>query len=159
MYKYTLGFILRQDEVLMINREKKPWHGAWNGLGGKINDNETPKECLIREIYEETGIKVASHQVYDRGIVTWNLFDAQGQGLYLFLIKVDPNLDYPTPRGVDEGILDWKKISWIMSLDNYGVAHNIFHFLLNVINQDQRFCYHCIFEGRNLINVQIERMD
>ena len=47
MYKYTLGFIIKNNEVLLLNRNKSPWMGAWNGVGGKIETGET------------------NHQVYD----------------------------------------------------------------------------------------------
>ncbi len=53
MYKQTLCFIRRNDELLMLNREYKPTLGLWNGVGGKIEGNETPLECVIREVKEE----------------------------------------------------------------------------------------------------------
>ena len=34
--------------------------GMWNGVGGKIEDNETPYEGIIRETFEETGIELSS---------------------------------------------------------------------------------------------------
>lgn len=40
MYKQTLCFIRRNDEILMLNRENKPTHGLWNGVGGKMESEE-----------------------------------------------------------------------------------------------------------------------
>lgn len=41
---YTLCFLLNESEVLMLFRAKEPNKGKWNGVGGKIEFNETPKE-------------------------------------------------------------------------------------------------------------------
>ncbi len=157
--KYTLGFLIYNNHVLMMNRNKKPWMGSWNGLGGKINPGETPKACLIREIEEETGIHLDPSQVVERGIVTWNDFDAEGQGLFLFVGYLHEPMIEPTPRRVDEGILDWKSMEWIMNKDNTGIAHNIPYFLKHVIYENKRYHYHCVFENRKLARVVIERMD
>lgn len=54
MLKYTICFIKRADNILLLNREKPGWMGSWNGVGGKIETGETPIECILREIYEET---------------------------------------------------------------------------------------------------------
>ena len=60
MYKYTICFIRKSDKILLLNRNKKPNMGMWNGVGGKIEDNETPYEGIIRETLEETGIDLPS---------------------------------------------------------------------------------------------------
>lgn len=41
MYKHTLCFIKRNEEILMLNREYDPVKGLWNGVGGKIEKGET----------------------------------------------------------------------------------------------------------------------
>ncbi len=63
MYKHTLCFIKRNEEILMLNREYAPVKGLWNGVGGKIEKGETPLENTIREIKEETNIKVTYDQI------------------------------------------------------------------------------------------------
>lgn len=52
MYKYTLCFIQRADEILLLNRQKSPWMGSWNGVGGKIEPGESLIESIKREIKE-----------------------------------------------------------------------------------------------------------
>ena len=44
---YTLGFIRYQDELLLINRLKQPWQGCWNGVGGKMESNETDRKSVV----------------------------------------------------------------------------------------------------------------
>ena len=60
MYKYTICFIRKGNEILLLNRNKKPNMGMWNGVGGKIEENETPYKGIIRETLEETGIELPS---------------------------------------------------------------------------------------------------
>ncbi|MCK7488142.1 MAG: 8-oxo-dGTP diphosphatase [Bacillus subtilis] len=156
MFAYTLGFLRRGDELLMLNRQKKPWKGAWNGVGGKIDASETPLQCIIREIAEETGIRVAAEQVADKGVLTWTNFEAIGTGLHLFLIDLPPDFPYETPIKTREGILDWKSISWICDLENQGVARNIPYFLPTLLHETSRQKYHCEFRGGQLVSVTKE---
>jgi len=159
MYKYTLGFIKRNNDILMVNREKSPWKGSWNGVGGKLNENETPLQCITREISEETDIDVSSIRIQDKGVLTWNSFDALGNGLHIFLIELPETYEYLTPKKETEGILDWKEINWICDFENYGVAHNIPYFLPTVLNESDRYHYHCTFEDRILKSVTKERIE
>lgn len=58
MFKYTVCFVKKNNELLMLNREKEkaPIMGVWNGVGGKIEKGETPDMGAQREVFEETGI-------------------------------------------------------------------------------------------------------
>ncbi|WP_237522584.1 NUDIX domain-containing protein, partial [Bacillus cereus] len=58
MYKHTLCFIKRNEEILMLNRKYDPVKGLWNGVGGKVEKGETPLENAIREIKEEAATAV-----------------------------------------------------------------------------------------------------
>jgi len=158
MYTYTLGFIKRKDEILLVNREKKPWKGSWNGVGGKRNPLEDIKDCIKREIAEETGIHVTYDQIEDKGYLTWNSFDAMGNGLHIFLITLSDDFHFPTPLLTSEGILDWKKIEWINDFDNYGIADNIPYFLPTVLFEKDRYHYHCTFKEKILISVTKEKI-
>jgi 8-oxo-dGTP diphosphatase len=153
MYNYTLAFIIRDKEVLMVNREKQPWKGCWNGLGGKIKSGETALLSIKRELKEETHIDFDLKTIEYKGEVTWNSFDAMGQGLYLFLISVDKDFDYQTPRQTLEGILDWKSVDWVIDQQNLGVAYNIPYFLESMINDEKIYRYQCEFEENRLLGV------
>ncbi len=156
MYAYTLCFIKRNDEILMLNRQKKPWKGAWNGVGGKIQTGETPLECVIREVFEETSITVDPTKIYDKGVLTWTNFEAIGVGLHLFLYEVPHDYRLETPIKTDEGLLDWKKIVWINDFENEGMAKNIPYFLPTLLTKNERYHYHCTFEESRLKSVTIE---
>lgn len=154
MFTYTLAFLKRGDEILMLNRNKSPWMGAWNGVGGKKENGESVKETITREIFEETNIKVSVNSVIDKGYVTWNSFDENGNGLHLFLVELPNDFIYETPVVTNEGILDWKKISWVSDYDNYGVCDNIPYFINDVIFSNKRFNHICNFDDRVLVSVK-----
>jgi len=157
-FLYTLAFLKKRDEILLVNRQKQPWKGAWNGVGGKRQKDETPLSAIIREVYEETQIDISSAHIEDKGILTWNSFDALGQGLHIFLIHLKDDFQYVTPISTAEGILDWKHVDWINDFENYGVAHNIPYFLPTVLSDKARHHFHCIFEAQKLIKVTKEKL-
>lgn len=161
MYKYTLGFLIQNDQVLMINRNKSPWMGSWNGLGGKINHNETPRACIQREILEETNLDLDINQFIFKGYVTWDVFDALGTGLYIYIYYLDDHLKIETPTRVDEGIIDFKAIDWLCHLDNEGVAKNIPYFLPTILNKNDEkiYSFHCRFENKLLKEVIKKQVD
>ncbi len=72
MKNTTLCYIERGGEYLMLNRNKKENdenEGKWIGVGGKFEPGESPEECLLREVYEETGLTLRSWRF--RGIGTF----------------------------------------------------------------------------------------
>jgi 8-oxo-dGTP diphosphatase len=89
----------------MLHRVKKQndvHEGKWNGLGGKIEQGETPEECVIREILEESGLSVKNPRL--RGILTFPLF-SNNEDEYTFLFTAtDFNGDLIDSS---EGILKW----------------------------------------------------
>ena len=54
----TLCFVKKEDKILMINRNKPPFMGMWNALGGHLEEGEELSECVKRELLEETGINI-----------------------------------------------------------------------------------------------------
>ncbi len=71
MRNTTLCYIERNNKYLMLHRVRKEddqSRGKWLGIGGKFEDKESPDECLLREVYEETGLKLTSYRL--RGRVT-----------------------------------------------------------------------------------------
>ena len=153
MYKYTLAFIKRYNKILMLNRNRSPWMGSWNGVGGKIELGESPLESLIREVKEETGLTVDESNIVFKGSVTWNETSSTRKGLLLYLINLPSDLPYLTPKVTVEGILDWKEINWISDFDNYGVCDNIPYFIKDVIYNDDQFEHYCYFDDKVLKEV------
>ena len=150
MYEFTICFIKRGNEVLLLNRDKPCWMGRWNGIGGKLEKDESPKECMLREIKEETGIDIG--KVNYKGNVTWITDVTSKGGMYAFTAELPLDYIYETPVKIDEGILDWKEISWILDPSNDGIAENVPSFLPLMLNEDKLYEHKCTFEGSNMID-------
>lgn len=68
----TLCYVERGDSYLMLHRVSKKNDvnkDKWIGIGGHFEEGESPEECLLREAYEETGLRLTSWKF--RGIVTF----------------------------------------------------------------------------------------
>lgn len=63
----TLCFIQEGERMLLIKKKRGVGEGLFNGPGGKIEGDETPQECAIRETREETGVHIPEDAVEKRG--------------------------------------------------------------------------------------------
>ena len=72
---YPIQKLRGRTQVLMGYMLSGAWQGHFNGFGGKI-ENESPAECAIRELKEESGIEIKSSQLDYKGHV---LFQREGQ--------------------------------------------------------------------------------
>ena len=147
MKNTTLCYIENHNgDYLMLYRNKKkndPNAGKWIGIGGKFEDGESPDECLLREVREETGLTLLSWEL--RGIVTF--VSDEWETEYMFLYTSD---DWSGKLSVcDEGQLAWKQKSEIGSLSMWE-GDKIFLRLL----QDERdfFSLKLSYEGQKLIS-------
>lgn len=80
----TLCYVEKEGKWLMLHRNKKKEDinkGKWIGVGGHFEAGESPEDCLYREVFEETGLHVLSHQL--RGIVSF--FYGEKDCSYMFL--------------------------------------------------------------------------
>ena len=106
MKQTTLCYLERGDEYLMLHRTKKKNdenHDKWIGVGGKFEANESPEDCMRREIFEETGLTVTSYRY--RGIVTFVSDIYETEYMHLFTVT-----DWTgEARECDEGELAWIK--------------------------------------------------
>lgn len=69
----------------MLYRNKKPDdpnEGKWLGIGGKIEEGETPEECNLREVLEETGLRLNSAEFH--GIIKFRATTYEDEDMYLF---------------------------------------------------------------------------
>ncbi|WP_139355516.1 NUDIX hydrolase [Oribacterium sp. C9] len=81
----TLCYIENDEQYLMLHRTKKKNdlnEGKWIGVGGKFEKDESPEECLLREVREETGYTLTSWRY--RGIVTFISGRAETEYMHLF---------------------------------------------------------------------------
>ena len=81
----TLCYVKHDQKTLMLHRVKKEndiHQDKWNGLGGKFDPGETPEECVIREVKEESGLLLKNPVL--KGILTFPEFSA-GEDWYVFV--------------------------------------------------------------------------
>ena len=85
MRNTTLCYLEQDGQYLMLHRVKKSHdvnHGKWIGVGGKFEFQESPEDCLLREVREETGLTLKSWRY--RGIVTFLYNDDEAEYMHLF---------------------------------------------------------------------------
>ena len=69
----TLCYIEKDGKYLMIHRTKKkndPNHDLWMGVGGHFEQGESPEDCVLREVKEETGLTLTDYSL--RGVVSFS---------------------------------------------------------------------------------------
>jgi 8-oxo-dGTP pyrophosphatase MutT (NUDIX family) len=87
MKKYVVTFLFSPEFELvwLIEKQKPDWQkGCLNGIGGKIEDGETPIACAVRELQEESGISVAESELTDIGEMIGVNNDGGGFQVYIF---------------------------------------------------------------------------
>jgi len=77
--------------------------GKWNAPGGKVENGETPDECAVREVLEETGLSIGSPRM--RGVLTFPAFDGQ-EDWYVFVFTSD-EFHGKLKKSCPEGDLCW----------------------------------------------------
>lgn len=123
--QFNLCFLTCQDEVLLLFRNKAPNQYLWNGVGGHIEIGESPYQSMIREVREETGVNLSKLDF--GGILTWNGFEIDPGGLYIFTAEV---ADKKVVEN-GEGHLSWHSRQFAFS--DPSVVGNIHHFLPPVL--------------------------
>ena len=100
----TLCYIQRGEEYLMLHRVKKENDlnkDKWIGIGGKFLDKESPEDCLLREVEEETGLILTRYRY--RGVVTF--VSDRWPTEYMHLFTADGFTG--ELKQCDEGVLEW----------------------------------------------------
>lgn len=104
MINTTLCYLERDGCYLMLHRVKKEHdinRDKWIGVGGKFEDRESPEDCALREVYEETGLTMTRYSY--RGLVTFISDRYPTEYMHLF-----HSADFEgTLRDCDEGTLEW----------------------------------------------------
>ena len=115
--------------------------GKWNGLGGKLENGESPEECVIREVYEESGLTIKNPTL--RGIMTFPKFDDIDDWLVFLYTS---NEFKGNLIESEEGILNWINNNEILNL-NLWDGDKIY---LAWLKQDKFFSAKFIYKNREL---------
>lgn len=113
MKNTSLCYIEQDGKYLMLHRVKKENdenHDKWIGIGGKFEYGESPEECMLREMKEETGLTAESWQY--RGIVTFVSDEWGTEYMHLFTCDAFSG----SIKSCDEGELDWIEKKRLLAL-------------------------------------------
>lgn len=129
--KYVLGFLFDDSgsQVVLIRKTKPKWQaGLLNGIGGKIEEGETPAEAMVREFNEETGVLFSAESWREYAVMS-----GDGFAVYCFTCQDTGAFEAAETQEVEDiEKREWKRLPptdcisnllWLipMALDeNYG---------------------------------------
>ena len=114
MKQTTLCYLERDGQYLMLHRTKKQHdasHGKWIGVGGKCEADESPDECMLREVREETGLELTDYHFC--GVIHFISDTWEDEDMYLYRAEIsgagcgDNTGPDEAPAYCDEGELRW----------------------------------------------------
>lgn len=113
MRNTSLVHLERDGKYLMLHRVKRERdenRDKWVGIGGKFEEGESPEDCAVREVYEETGLRLRSWSY--RGVVTFVSDEWGTEYMHLFHSR-----DFEgAVKDCDEGVLEWVDKRELLSL-------------------------------------------
>lgn len=116
----TLCYIEKDGKYLMLHRTKKKKDinkNKWLGVGGRFEEGESPEECIVREVKEETGLILKNYQL--RGIVTYISNKWETEYMYVFTAtEFEGNI-----IECDEGDLEWIEKEKVNTLPTWAGDH------------------------------------
>ena len=150
----TLCYIEKDNKILMLHRVKKEkdmHKGKWNGLGGKLEAGETPKECAIREIYEESGLRAT--ELFLNGLIVFPLFDGENDWhAYLYHVT---DFEGGLISDSAEGNLKWIDKDKVLDL-NLWEGDRVF---IPWVLENRRFMAKFIYKNKVFKDYQVEFFD
>ena len=147
----TVCYIENEGKYLLIHRVKKKNdenEGKWIGIGGKLEPGESPFDCVRREVYEETGLKLDSPRY--RGFITF-VSDVFGtEYMHLFTAKT---FDGVLNTECSEGVLEWINKS---DLDKIPMWEGDKIFLDLLETEERFFSLKFNYQGDDLVSYKVD---
>lgn len=152
----TLCYIEKDNKYLMLHRIKKENdinHDKWIGVGGKFELGESPEECLLREVKEETGYTLTAWKY--RGIITF----VYGEDIVEYMSLFTADEFEGTPIDCNEGVLEWVEKERISELNLWEGDPRIFFrlleeredfFSLKLVYDTEDVLIHAVLDGKEL---------
>ncbi len=160
----TLCYIEEGEKYLMLHRVSKKNDvnkDKWIGVGGHFEEGESPEECLLREIKEETGLTLTKWSF--RGIVTFCAEDYPTEYMCLYTAEgFEGEL-----TECDEGTLEWVDKNRLNELQLWDgdvlfldlLRRKVPFFSLKLCYQKNGFWYRAVLDGKELELFDICRED
>ncbi len=136
----TLCYLTKGDNVLFMVKGRTPKNisnmnvGKYLGVGGHIEQDESSYECVIREIYEETGIDASDIEGLSlKGVATFINDSCDNEIMYIYRGEYKGESD-PCPGSCDEGELCWVPLTGIWDIPVWEGDKEIFKLLFGPEN-------------------------
>lgn len=145
----TLCYIEKDDCYLMLHRVKKAVDinkDKWIGIGGHLEEGESPEECLVRETREETGLELTDYSL--RGVITFVTDSYPTEYMFLYTAAGFTG----TLLSCDEGDLEWVPIKDVEKLPIWE-GDKVFFRLLR--EQEEFFSLKLRYEGEKLVETKL----
>lgn len=146
----TLCYIEKDGKYLMLHRTKKKNDinkDKWLGIGGKFEDGESPEECIIREVKEETGLTLNTYKL--RCVVTYVSTNWETEYMYVFT----SNDFIGELIECNEGDLQWIEKDKVTELKTWE-GDKIF--IEKIKNNDSFFTVKFNYDGEKLIKYHLK---
>lgn len=130
MKNTTLCYIEHDGAYLMMHRVKKvndENKDKWIGIGGHVEPYESPHDCVLREIREETGLTVLPEDCAYRGVISFCSPNFETEYMHLFRTE---RFSGTMRTDCEEGVLEWIPRDRLMALPMWE-GDRIFLDLLN----------------------------
>ena len=168
----TLCYIKKDGFRLMLFRNRKkddPCEGKWVGIGGKFEPGEDAKQCLLREVWEETGLLLTEYEFH--GIIHFVSDTWPDEDMYLYTASgYTGNDDFPFYEGkaktctedeknsfeCSEGELYWIPEEKILSLNLWEGDR---YFLEPLLGGKKKISMTCRYEGHRCVEVRDEEIE
>lgn len=131
-YVVIMLFNKSYDKVLLVKRNKNPYKNCWNGIGGKIENDETPIEAAKRECIEETNILMNNPRILVKYVYPEsNILNSNTNLNVLY-----DNVDEIDVEDNDEGHYEWKSIESVMDPLDKSIAglSNLSQFIKEILD-------------------------
>ncbi len=139
--RMTLGHIINGNKMLLKHATRGVSKGKWNGPGGKMDKGETPKQCMIREAKEETGLTMLNPFYHGR---LYFYMDGKRKCTfhgYLFSTKRFKG----KLRSTEEGQVKWVSINKIP----YSKMWDDDKYWMELMFAGRKFDIHCYYNKNN----------
>jgi len=146
----TECYIQHNGKTLMLYRNKKHndmHEGRWVGIGGKVEQGESPEECIAREAFEESGLNIKNPSL--RGILSFPNFHKRGDDWLVFLFVVSEFSGELLDS--NEGELTWIEDTQLHTLPMHEGDYLFMHWM----NEYKLFTAKFVYDENNLISHEL----
>lgn len=149
MIPSTLCYIKKDNCILLLHRVKKNNdlnEGKWIGVGGKAEPGETPEQCVLREVYEETGLKLTKYHCH--GLIKFISDKWEDEDMYLYSAT---EFEGEVKSDCPEGDLKWIPCEEVLNMPTWEGDH---YFLEPLLSGEERIDMLVQYEGDKLVKCE-----